>query len=633
MLTPMTRVQIVGHKRDLDATLRELQRLACVQLLDAVQVHPGLRRYAPTAEQQEMETLSYLRARLDALLALLPPQPEETPESWPEEDLIPRIRAELDAHAGELEALARERQQLLNDADALPSYAATLSKLMRLTPELTQLRDYETVAVLLDRRAAGLMDMLAEEMEAIAGPDTELVWDQVDPDHIGAILVFPRAAAPKMNALLGRMQVNPIALPESLQNVPFQDALTRIHQRLEEIPRQLEAIDARLQEAARRYRARWLGAARALNRRLEQLQVRKRLGETQHAFVLAGWLPRDRLEALQQRLEARLPGALVIEELPPTPEEARDAPVLLTGNRFTRPFHFFIRLLSLPRYGTLDPTALMALFMPLFFGLMLGDIGYGLTLLIIVLLVRRRLTPGSGMCDLMTFLLVGSLWTIAWGFVFGEFFGDLGSHLFGLHPLWKERSEPDALAPLLLFTIALGAMHIVLGLALGVWQAWHLRQKHELWERAGKLVGLIGLFLLIGVIAQQLPRGWMTPALAAVIVGLAMLIYGLGSVGALLAPVELLGVLGNVLSYLRLAAIGLASVYLALVGNLMAGKMGVIWLGVLIAILFHTLNLAMGAFSPSIHALRLHYVEFFTKFYEEGGQPFHPFGASLENNA
>ncbi len=430
-----------------------------------------------------------------------------------------------------------------------------------------------------------------------------------------------------MNALLGRMQVNPIALPESLQNVPFQDALARIHQRLEEIPQRLAAIDAQLQEAAKRHRARWLGALQALERRLEQLRARQRLAETQHTFVLAGWLPRERLDALRQTLDARLPGALVIQELPPSPEEARNAPVLLTGNRFTRPFHFFIQLLALPRYGTIDPTALMALFMPLFFGLMLGDIGYGLSLLIIVLLARRRLAPGSGLRDLMTFLLIGSLWTVVFGVIFGEFFGDLGRHRFGLHPLWMERSEPDALAPLLLFTIALGAMHIVLGLLLGVWQAWHLHQRHELWERAGKLVGLIGLFLLIGVIARQLPAGWMTPALAAVIVGLAMLIYGLGSVGALLAPVELLGALGNVLSYLRLAAIGLASVYLALVGNLMVGKMGVVWLGVLIALLFHALNLAMGAFSPSIHALRLHYVEFFTKFYEEGGQPFQPFGA------
>lgn len=93
-----------------------------------------------------------------------------------------------------------------------------------------------------------------------------------------------------------------------------------------------------------------------------------------------------------------------------------------------------------------------------------------------------------------------------------------------------------------------------------------------------------------------------------------------------MAPVEMLGVVGNVLSYLRLAAIGLSSVYLALVGNELAGLVGNLWLGVVIASLFHALNLALAAFSPTIHALRLHYVEFFSKFYEEGGVPFRPFG-------
>lgn len=140
------------------------------------------------------------------------------------------------------------------------------------------------------------------------------------------------------------------------------------------------------------------------------------------------------------------------------------------------------------------------------------------------------------------------------------------------------------------------------------------------------LLGLCGLFLLVAVVAKQLPPGWATPAVVVVIVGLVLLIRGMGPLGALMAPVELLSGVGNILSYLRLAAIGLASVYLAMVGNELAGRVGVVWVGVIIAVLFHSLNIAMGAFSPSIHALRLHYVEFFSKFYEPGGSPFQPFG-------
>jgi V/A-type H+-transporting ATPase subunit I len=93
----------------------------------------------------------------------------------------------------------------------------------------------------------------------------------------------------------------------------------------------------------------------------------------------------------------------------------------------------------------------------------------------------------------------------------------------------------------------------------------------------------------------------------------------------MMGPLELVGTLGNVLSYLRLAAVGLASAYLATVANELA-VLAPIWIGVLIAAFFHALNLALAALSPMIQALRLHYVEFFSKFYEGGGHPFRPFG-------
>jgi V/A-type H+-transporting ATPase subunit I len=96
-----------------------------------------------------------------------------------------------------------------------------------------------------------------------------------------------------------------------------------------------------------------------------------------------------------------------------------------------------------------------------------------------------------------------------------------------------------------------------------------------------------------------------------------------------MAPLEIIGLVGNVLSYLRIAALGVASVYLARVANEL-GAAAPLWLGILIAALFHALNLALGAFSPTVQALRLHYVEFFSKFYDEGGDEFRPFGG-LDN--
>jgi V/A-type H+-transporting ATPase subunit I len=109
------------------------------------------------------------------------------------------------------------------------------------------------------------------------------------------------------------------------------------------------------------------------------------------------------------------------------------------------------------------------------------------------------------------------------------------------------------------------------------------------------------------------------------VLGVILLVVPGGALGLMMGPLELVGTLGNVLSYLRLAAVGLASAYLAVVANQL-GSLGPIWMGVLIAALFHALNLALAGFSPMIQALRLHYVEFFSKFYEGGGEPFRPFG-------
>jgi V/A-type H+-transporting ATPase subunit I len=173
--------------------------------------------------------------------------------------------------------------------------------------------------------------------------------------------------------------------------------------------------------------------------------------------------------------------------------------------------------------------------------------------------------------------------------------------------------------------IAMGILQVFLGLILGVWGAVRERHLGEVGEKVGALVGLVAVFALLGVVAGRLPEAFFTPFVVLLLVGIVLLSVPMGLIGVLLGPLELLGTIGNILSYLRIAAIGLSSVYLAMVANEMAGLMGNIVLGAVVAGLFHVLNIALGIVSPTIQALRLHYVEFFSKFYEGGGRPFTPF--------
>jgi V/A-type H+-transporting ATPase subunit I len=169
--------------------------------------------------------------------------------------------------------------------------------------------------------------------------------------------------------------------------------------------------------------------------------------------------------------------------------------------------------------------------------------------------------------------------------------------------------------------VALGLVHVVLGLVLGAITAFHHDRKHAAGRGIAALMVLLVAAALLAA-AGVLPRSFFTPLVVALLAALPVLVILEG----LLAPVELLATLGNVLSYARVMALGTASVMLAVVANRMIGAMGSAVVGVLFALLFHLVNFALGLFSPAIHALRLHYVEFFGKFYSPGGLEYRPFG-------
>jgi len=174
-------------------------------------------------------------------------------------------------------------------------------------------------------------------------------------------------------------------------------------------------------------------------------------------------------------------------------------------------------------------------------------------------------------------------------------------------------------------SLAVGVVHILLGLLLGLWEGFRERNRNHLLERGGRLLGLLALLILVAALVDVLPEGFMTPALALLLVGTVLLSASQGKIGIVIGPIEMIGLLGNVLSYLRIAAIGLSSVYLALVAGEIAGVVGSVVVGVIFALLLHVLNLVLGAFSPTIQSLRLHYVEFFRNFYEGGGRTYEPF--------
>jgi len=340
-------------------------------------------------------------------------------------------------------------------------------------------------------------------------------------------------------------------------------------------------------------------------------------GETEHAFVISGWVPTEQCKVLASALEEALQGSVTLLQHGIRQEEYNEVPVVLRNPGFVQPFELLLSLLSPPRYGSIDPTPFLAGFFPLFFGLMLGDVGYGAIALTLALLARRRGWGGETGRKVAAIAIASSLSAIVFGLLFGEVFGGLGG-LVGLHPILFDRTK--AVPAFLGLVLVVGGIHVVLGVSLALWTALRHGEREKAIAKLTTLALILVACLVILACLDYVPLSLAKGALVTVgpLLGLLM------TVEDFLAPLELMKILGNVLSYARLMALGMASVMLAEVANQMAGLFPVV-VGVTIAILLHAVNFAMGCFSPTIQALRLHYVEFFDKFYQDGGQPYRPF--------
>ncbi len=292
--------------------------------------------------------------------------------------------------------------------------------------------------------------------------------------------------------------------------------------------------------------------------------------------------------------------------------------MVLRNRRVVRPFEAVLRLLPPPRYGSIDPVWYVALFFPLFFGLMLGDVGYGVIIAGLAWLLHRRSRPGTLLRQVSEIAGICAASSLFFGVLFGELFGDLGRRLWGFRPLVFDREEE--MVAFLAVAVAIGFVHILIGLVLGVLTA--RRREPRLALARGLTAGMLVLLaMVLGAAAGVLPEAIVLPGAVLLGLGFPVLVFCEG----VAAPVEFLSTVGNVLSYARLMALGTASVMLALVANELAGTVGNLALAVLIGVLFHAVNLVLGLFSPTIHSLRLHYVEFFGKFYDPGGRAYRPF--------
>ena len=631
MLVAMTPVQVLASRAHLPAVIAELHRLGVMQLTSATGDGQGT---APVSlPDQDTRRRDELRAEAADLASLLGLAATAASARTGQDLLRPVHLAVSPERLGRLASALGRIEALQAEYGTVRRYRDALAALIPAEPELALLGESDlarlglaTVVLVLDAPHAGVLDTLSGALRAAAGDCFHLVGAQTGEQTVGCVLVLPHAISAELRALLRREHIRHVPLPHQYQRLSLAHALSGFTERLAALPQELagawSSLGRRMEELAPGWRVR----EAAVLDELDRLEAVTLASGTERTASLTGWLPARSVEALRTGL-ARAAPEVTVTAL--APGAAGEPPALLDNPPPVRPYERLVGFFALPRGGSPDPSTLIAAVLPLLFGIMVGDLAYGLIFAGIGAVLRHR-APASRpvLRDAGSILLVSGAWSVLFGLLFGEALGSLG-HQLGLPALWFYRGGPDALGTLLLLAVGIGVTHVLLGLLLGMRQAARLRQPRTLIERAGAFFLLCGLAAIAAVAMDLLPSQVRTPAVAVVAVAFVVAAATRGAIGLLTGPLELLGIVGHVLSYLRLAAVGLASVYLAAIANELAVSVPLL-LGVFIAALLHLLNLALAAFTPMVQALRLHYVEFFSAFYEGGGHSFRPFGRRPE---
>jgi V/A-type H+/Na+-transporting ATPase subunit I len=633
----MSRIALLGLRDD------ETRILTLLHDLRIAQIEPvspeSMAELAPERGTEVQRAIADEALRFRGLVNALPPVERASAMSFETVDDVLRGAATvtIDDEVGKLK---REDDQLQTELKGIHDQLELLRKIGFYSDRLEYLESPNFLAFYAEADPEALA-LLRSTLPAEA--DAQFLLGPADKKTVRFLVVLRRAGADALSRAAQNQSIRLVAIP-SLHGTPADEIVTFESRRVEIVARRL-AIAERLRAIARDWYPTVAAVDEALTIENRKLEVFSRLGAGREVFALEAWVPTKDVPRLQSIVEAATRGRVFLS-LVPTREEP---PTKMSNPGGIRRFEFFIRFYSLPQASEFDPTLTFAIIFPIFFGIMLGDWGYGLTILLICIWMIRGF-PGArylpragrnfvklimgpkGMQQLAYALLPGCAIAIGLGFLFDEFFGvHVLQTLFGITPI----ADPlRNVGSLLLIAGFFGLAMVTYGFALGALKEYF---HHHPRGAIGKVGGIAFAWGVAGYGLQVLHYHAILPHLNPILVlswvglalGIVFLIVAEGPIGFL----SVIDITSHILSYTRLVGILLASVVLALVindiANLAWHGLGPI-LGLLIAVVVviggQAFNVILGVFEPGIQGARLIFVEHFSKFYTGNGKPFHPFG-------
>ena len=665
---PMRRVLVAVPRTRTGAVVGALHDLRALHIRDQREGCDGLGLCPPLDGASEAsETLIRIRAMMSALG--ISGQRPMAPR--PASEVMAEVERRLPEVEREVNALIEERVQKEGESRALEQRLEALAPFVALGLPLELYRPYDSLWV--------LVGTVPKDPAAA-----------LDGAHIGHELFRPRGRAHAGLVALfvdedQSDEVQAIMVREGFSSIAIQEGegdpgrlCDGIRADREGLDRSIEGVEERL---ARIRDAAWdvlVAAEEHLSIEVEQLESPLRFGGTANSTIIEGWVPVPRMGDLVRALDGAAGEAYHLEVLedevagghglagarvanddgepvadgaggagdPRAPaggdEGQVEPPVLLNNPPIVAPYEMLVTEVATPSYREMDPSAFMVLTFPLFFGMMMGDIAYGALTAVGGFIVYRR-SRNASIRKVAQMLAISGAASIAFGSIYGEAFGfPLYGHPHGL--LWAHDLYMPALGlflpidrfeeAMLLIRVCLyiGIAHLMLGLSIGLYnERVSHGTLHAFLSKGSWMMILLGGFVVVSLSLKG--AGGMGDPLfvtGAVVLlgGLVALMAGEGPVGLLHVP----NLLSNVLSYIRIFALGLSGAGIAITFNSIAAPawssgtaMGYIG-ALLIGAMGHLLNIFLSILGPTMHSLRLHYVEWMTKFYTGGGVAYRPFG-------
>lgn len=544
------------------------------------------------------------------------------------EEVLAQVEAKTSVIEGKLSALDTE-------TSALQSNKSLAIKLSNLDMDLALLNDSQFTSTIVGRINVESASEIKNELSKLTDELDLYIVPTDDKEYSNIIVVTLKEFADAAYAVLRKFDFERYDIGDA-EGRPA-EVITKADSRLAAIESERSSIKADLRSVAEEWDDKILALKEQLENEKEKNEIFSAFVKTKDTYMLEAWVPLKDVEELKALVEKSTEGHCTFEVSDIQGTDDKDVPVLQQNCRYAKPYEFIVDMYAPVRYNEIDPTILVAIMMPFFFGFCLTDALYGLIVSIIgVILVRGLGKTKKSMNSFGWIFIACGIWAIILGLLTNGFIGDFPERMLSFRlptvlPAVEAFKHPDTI---LIIAIAIGLIYTNIGFLIGMINNYRYGNKKEAW--GSQIVWFIfeaGIVLLaLGFLMPAIGLIGMILGGVLIVASIGILVWANGAYGVM----DIFGYMGDILSYARLLALCLATGGIAMTVNILTQIVGTmipipvipILLAIIVFIGGHIANFAFQVLGAFVNAMRLNYVEFFSQFFMSGNSKFEAFKAN-----